>query len=168
VNADTARQWGLFTADGQQAAQADSVVAVEIALEARISDYPVEKGGFGSYNKVQVPYDVRLIMARGGSVEDRQDFLKAMQKAWQSTDLYQIITPESVYLDVNVVTLRRMAAGDRGATLMTLEIGLRKVRETAKLTFTDTKEPAGSGVVQDGSVQAAGSTQTQSFAGTAK
>lgn len=163
VNADTAAQWGLFTQDGDPAAPADNVIAFENSLEARISDYPVAPNtgdtpsqtvGFGSYNKVIVPYDVRLIMSRGGSVEDRQDFLQAIQDAWQSTDLFNVVTPECVYLDVNVVGVRRMAASDRGMGLMTLEIALRKVRQTATLTFTQTKEATGSGQVNGGSVQA--------------
>lgn len=154
VNADTARQWGLFTQGGDEAAPADNVVAIEVGLEARISDYPVEQGGFGSYNKTIMPFDVRLIMSRGGSVEDRQDFIQAVQDAWQSTELFNVVTPECVYLDVNVVGVRRVAAGDRGMGLMTLEIALRKVRETAQLTFTATKDAASAGQVQDGSVQA--------------
>jgi hypothetical protein len=165
VNADTARQWGLFTQDGDFAAPADNVVAFENSLEARISDYPVEQGGFGSYNKVILPYDVRLMMSRGGSVEDRQDFLKAVQDAWQSTELFNVVTPECVYLDVNVIGMRRMAASDRGVGLMTLEIVLRKVRETATLTFTKTKEPSGAGQVKDGSVQAQKPADAQQYAG---
>ena len=154
ANADATRQWGMFTQDGDFAIPCDNVVAFEVGLEARISDYPVEKGGFGSYNKVQMPYDVRLIMTRGGTVEDRQDFVKAVQDAWQATELFNVVTPEGVYLDVNVVTVRQVRAADRGAGLLTMEVGLRKVRQTAKLTFTNTKEPSGAGQVKDGSVQA--------------
>lgn len=174
VNADTARQWGLYTQDGDLAAPADNVVAFENNLEARISDYPVapnttgaptETVGFGSYNKVIVPYDVRLILTRGGSIEDRQDFLKAIQNAWQSVELFNVVTPECVYLDVNVVGVRRTAAADRGMGLMALEIALRKVRQTATLSFTKTKEPTGSGQVKDGSVQATQPTDAQQYAG---
>lgn len=167
VNADTARQWGLFTQDGDLAAPCDNVIAFENALEARISDYPVEQGGFGSYNKVIIPYDIRLIMSRGGTVEDRQDFLKAIQDAWQSTELFNVVTPECVYLDVNVVAMRRMASGDRGMGLMVLEVALRKVRQTATLTFTQTKEPSGAGQVKDGSVQAQKPAEAQQYSGAA-
>lgn len=163
VNADTARQWGLFTQDGDIAAPCDNVVAFDNSLEARISDYPVAPSpggsstqtvGFGSYNKVIVPFDIRLMLSRGGSVEDRQDFLKAVQDAWQSTELFNVVTPECVYLDMNVVGVRRAASGDRGVGLMVLEIALRKVRQTAALSFSKTKDPASSAQVKDGSVQA--------------
>lgn len=166
--ADAASQWGLFDDAGNEVAIADNVIAFEAALETRISDYPVEQGGFGSYNKVQVPFDVRLIMSRGGSVEDREDFYSAIETAWKSTDLYTVVTPEKVYLDVNIVTLRRMAAADRGATLLTLEIGLREVRETASLAFSQTKDPASADTTKNGSVQTQQPAAAQSTAGAAK
>ena len=154
VNADTARQWGLFTQDGDLAAPADNVIMVEIGLDARISDYPVENGGFASYNKTLTPFEVRMVMTRGGSVDDRQDFLKAVQDAWQGIDLFNVVTPEGVYLDVNVVAVRQVRAADRGMGLMALELTLRQIRQTATLAFTNTKEPSGAGQVNAGAVQA--------------
>lgn len=155
ANADIANQWGVFTQDGDAAFPADNMVGFELSADSRISDYPVEMGGFGSYNKVIVPYDTRVIMSTGGSVQDRQDFLGAVQDAVQSTDLYNVVTPECVYMDVNVTTVRTVRAADRGSGLLTLEIALRKVRQTATLTFTQTKDPASAGQVNDGSVQLA-------------
>jgi hypothetical protein len=162
AGADMARQWGLYTQDGDLAAPADNVVSLELDIETRISDYPVAPNndtpqqtiGFASYNKVIVPYDIRLIMSKGGSVEDRQAFLGAIQDASQSTTLYDVITPECVYLDVNVVGVRMMRSADRGAGLLTLEVALRNVRQTAKLSFTNTAQPSGNSPVNNGSVQA--------------
>ena len=153
VQADIAAQWGIFTQGGEPAAPADNIIALEALLEAAISDYPVENGGFGSYNKVIRPFDIRLAMTKGGSVEERQAFAKAVQDAWHSTELFNVVTPEVVYLDVNVVGVRRMVESDRGVGLMMLEVALRKVRQTARLAFADTKEAASAGVVNTGSVQ---------------
>lgn len=177
VNAGDSQRWGLFTQDGELAAPADNVIAFEASLEARISDYPVapnpsggptETVSFGSYNKVIVPFDIRLVLSRGGSVDDRKAFLDAIQAAWQSIELFNVVTPEQVYTDVNVVGVRRTATADRGMGLMALEIVLRKIRQTATLTFTQTKEPSGSGQVQDGSVQAAQPATAQQYAGAAQ
>ncbi len=177
VNADTARQWGLYTQGGDFAVPCDNVLAFEASLEARISDYPVAPSntdqpqqtvGFASYNKVVVPFDIRLVMSRGGTVEERQEFLKAVQDAWQSTELFNVITPEGVYLDVNVVSVRRVATADRGMGLMALDVGLRKVRQTAKLSFSNTKDAASSNQVKDGSVQTVKSADAQRYAGTGR
>src|SRR5690349_13658992 len=59
-------QWGIFDQFGQPLLQADSIIAVDYRRAYRISDYPVEEGGFGSYDKVQEPYDIRVTMAVSG------------------------------------------------------------------------------------------------------
>jgi len=153
VQADIAQQWGLYDQSGLPAVIADNVQSLEVALEAQISDFPVENGGFASYNKVIRPFDVRIAMTKGGSVEDRQAFVQQVQDAWQSLDLFNVVTPEVVYLDVNVVGVRRLVESDRGVGLMMLDVSLRKVRQTGRLAFTSTAEPASAGVSNNGAVQ---------------
>lgn len=153
VQADIAQQWGLYDQSGLPAVLADNVQSLEVALEAQISDFPVENGGFASYNKVIRPFDVRIAMTRGGSVEDRQAFAQQVQEAWQSLELFNVVTPEVVYLDVNVVGVRRLVESDRGVGLMMLDVSLRKVRQTGRLAFTSTAEPASAGVNNNGAIQ---------------
>src|SRR5574337_124086 len=51
-----APKWGIFRADNlTPVVIADSVVSVDYRNESRISDFPVELGSFGSYNKVATP-----------------------------------------------------------------------------------------------------------------
>lgn len=153
-NEDPTDLWGAYTKEGDLAFPYDNVVLFENSLEARISDYPIEKGSFASYNKVIAPFEVRMVMTRGGSVDERADFLDKIQTAWQSTDLFDVVTPETVYLDVNLVGVRRVAAADRGVGLMAIETIFRKVRQTATLAFSSTKDPSGQQENQNGSVQA--------------
>lgn len=153
VQADIAQQWGLYDQSGLPAILADNVQSLEVALEAQISDFPVENGGFASYNKVIRPFDVRVAMTKGGSVEDRQAFVQQVQDAWQSLELFNVVTPEVVYLDVNVVGVRRLVESDRGVGLMMLDVSLRKVRQTGRLAFTSTAQPASAGVNNNGAVQ---------------
>lgn len=153
AQADIALQWGLYTQGGDLAAPCDTITAFESTLDSQISNFPVENGGFSSYNKVIMPFDIRLTMVRGGSVEDRQAFIKALQDAWQSVELFNVVTPEVVYLDVNVVGVRRAVESNRGVGMATLEVLLQKVRQTGRLAFTNTKEPSGAGSVNNGSVQ---------------
>jgi hypothetical protein len=106
-------------------------------------------------------------MTKGGTVDDRQAFLKAVRDAWSATILYNFVTPECVYLDVNVVGVRQQRAADRGNGLMALDVTLRKVRQTATLAFTETKEATGEDVVNKGSVQATPKPAVQQYAGAA-
>ena len=153
VQADIAQQWGIYDQSGLPAVIADNVQSLEVALEAQISDFPVENGGFASYNKVIRPFDIRVAMTKGGSVEERQTFVQQVQDAWQSLDLFNVVTPEVVYLDVNVVGVRRLVESDRGVGLMMLDVSLRKVRQTGRLAFTSTAQPASAGVSNNGAVQ---------------
>ena len=56
-------------------------------------------------------------------------------------------------LDVNVVGVRRLVESDRGVGLMMLDVSLRKVRQTGRLAFTSTAQPASAGVSNNGAVQ---------------
>jgi len=169
ADAETALEnpWGLYTLEGELAAPVDTVIAFENTLDARISDYPVENGGFASYNKVITPYEIRAILTRGGTVEDRQAFLKAIQDAWTGTTLFNFVTPECVYLDVNVTGVRQQRSADRGNGLLALEVVMRKIRQTASLAFSSTKDATGQDVVNKGSVQAQPKPAVQQYAGAA-
>src|SRR5579862_6696491 len=77
-------QWGLY-ANGMPLLIGDSVIAFDFRKEWRVSDYPVEQGepasqdgpqsqsavssqgGFRSFDKIAVPFDVRISFAVSGS-----------------------------------------------------------------------------------------------------
>src|SRR6185312_15922270 len=92
----------------------DTVPRFEYRGEARVSDYPVEQGAFASYNKVQVPFEIRMTMVCSGlnlvqkgaqAVRDavglsigqnlmlRTDFLDTLDYMRLTTDLFVIVTP---------------------------------------------------------------------------
>jgi hypothetical protein len=139
----SAPQWGLFL-DGEVAITADSVVAFGFKKSFSISNYPIEEGGFESYNKVQRPFTGRLRMATGGSVSDRLAFLAAVDAAVSSMDLYDIVTPEAVYSSVNVVDMNYDRSAVRGAGLLSVDIICEQVRVTASSAFTSASQGTGS------------------------
>lgn len=153
VAENTASQWGVFRQDGAPLADIDNVEALEFMLEAVISDYPIEQGGFASYNKVIRPFESRVSLTKGGTVESRAAFIESVNEAWQSVDLFNIVTPECVYLDVNVTGVRRAIHAESGVGLTKLDVAFTKVRQSARLAFIDVLNPASSGQANDGSVQ---------------
>lgn len=60
---------------GQQLINQISVVDFEYKQDWNISNYTVEDGGFQSYNKVQLPFDVRMRIAAGGNQTNRASVL---------------------------------------------------------------------------------------------
>jgi hypothetical protein len=137
------------TSSGRPVLTPDSVLSLEWHGEERISDYPVQNGQFVSYNKVKVPFDLRMVMTCQGLnvVQDalkpvtqlldqalsnvglafgqpmtRDAFLRQLDSMLDSTDLYDVITPDKVYENVNLVGYNHTKKSDEGGTLIIAEL----------------------------------------------
>jgi hypothetical protein len=133
----------------------DSVLSLEWHGEERISDYPLMDGTFASFNKVKVPYDLRIVMtcqglnyvqdvlqtatqlidqALGnlglafGQPMDRPAFLQQLDAMLDDTNLYDVVTPDKVYKNVNLVSYNHAKRNDEGATMIIAELLFREVR----------------------------------------
>src|SRR4051812_9617013 len=60
------RVWGIYDEDNNPALIVDSILVVKPSNGSKISDFPVEDGGFASFNKVQSPYSVKVRISVGG------------------------------------------------------------------------------------------------------
>jgi hypothetical protein len=147
-------KWGLFL-NGKTVAEADSVRSIEFRQDSKLSDYPVQKGAFESYNKVASPFDARLQFTKGGTTSDRAKFLDAIDKAANSLDLYDVTTPEKVYKGANIQRYDYHRTADSGAGLLTVDLWLVEVRETVSAAFGAAKKPAGQKALYGGTVQGA-------------
>jgi len=90
-------RWGIFDKDGKALGNPQSFLnpllsaigigqelstkSVDYSKETRISDFPVERGGFAAYNKVELPAEVRVILCLSGSEGDRQSLLSSIDTA---------------------------------------------------------------------------------------
>lgn len=152
-------QWGIYDQNGVNVLQPDNIAAIGYSGEYRIADYPLEQGQYETYNKVQLPFQSRVSMTKGGKLSDRQGFLSRLEEIRGDLKLYNVTTPERVYMDVNIerVTLDRTASN--GAGMLTVEVVLREIRQTTAITFSSSQTPSGANVVNNGSVQTKPSTQ---------
>ena len=96
---------------------AASTVEFEYRQDFPISTYPQEQGAFQAYDKVTLPWDVRLRLAAGGSASSRKAFIEACISISQSYSLFDIITPERPYVSCNCnhIDFKRSARGRRRA-----------------------------------------------------
>lgn len=132
-------QWGLFQ-DGLPVVTADNVLSFEFREHRRISKYPVEEGAFESYNKVTVPYDVRLQFSSGGSIANRQALIDSVDAIMDSTDLFDAVTPEKVYLSINPVHQSIRRSGHSGAGLVVIDLYCEQVRVTTSQQFATSQQ----------------------------
>lgn len=145
--------WGLFL-DGASVVTADNVVSFEYKEEWHLPTYPIEQGGFGTYNKVQTPFDVVLRFSTGGSPSDRQNFIASVQAIISSLDLYDAVTPEATYSSVNPFHWAYVRKSPEGQGLVMIDLFCQLVNVSAQATFSDTMSPTAAADTPQGLVQA--------------
>lgn len=161
-------RWGIFDSQGRALGNPQNLIlesigigstlstaSVEFTKETRVSDFPLEKGGFASYNKVELPAEPIVTLNISGSDSARQAFLNDVDKACKSTDLYDVVTPEITYKGYSIERYNYQRKSERGCTLLRVEIGLKEVREvSAQFTKAAPKQPGAQPQVDNGKVQA--------------
>jgi hypothetical protein len=147
-----AEEWGIFL-NGQNAIPADTMLSFEYRKDSQISDYPLEGGKFESYNKVAVPFDVRVKLACGGNDAARRTFLGVIESLVDDYNLYDAITPEKVYTSCNIVHHDYTRTMEQGRGVLAVNLWLRQVRISSGNAAPNTAFPSGAPQVNGGSVQ---------------
>jgi hypothetical protein len=112
--------WGIYDSTGTTlVVTPDSVLDFDNRNEWRVSNFPIQAGGFASYNKVTVPFEVSVRMSKGGSVSDRTAFLNQIKAIASDTNLYTILTPEQTYQNCNITRYEVSRRGASGAFFLT-------------------------------------------------
>lgn len=157
---DNGQQWGLFL-DGDPVVVAESVVSFEFKQNYRISTFPIEPsnqqsaGGFESYNKVQMPFDIGIRFATGDTPAARQALLESAAAACASLDLMDAVTPEAVYENLNPTHFDYRRTANNGVGLIIVDMFCEQVRTTASSTFTNAQQ-SGTGATANSSVTPSG------------
>lgn len=156
VAKQTKPAWGIFNKKGGLALKVDSVREVEDDKEHNIPRYPIEGGGFKSYNKVETPQQVQVIVTKGGSTSDKASFISAVTKLCGSLDILTVVTPEQTYRSLNLVKNSKHRSAESGASLLVVQLTFEEVRVgSADAAFSDqtVKDPSGADNVSGGAVQ---------------
>lgn len=146
--------WGIFL-DGEQAFEYNSVVDFDYKQDFPVSDYQVEDGGFQSYDKVQLPFDVKVRVASGGAESDREALLNSVLGAANGLDLYDVVTPEYTFSSCNITHVDFKRTATNGVGLIIIDIWFVEIRVTSTSTFSNTQQPAVAGQQSTGSVASA-------------
>lgn len=148
------QQWGIYLG-GAPVIIADTVVSVEYKRDFSISDYPLEQGAFETYDKVELPFDVHVKFASGGSPAARQEMIDSIEGILGDLNFYDIVTPDAVYTSVNILHHDYRRTATNGLGMVVSEVWGRQVRVSAQTAFTATQSPSGSDPVAGGQVQPA-------------
>jgi hypothetical protein len=130
--------WGIVDQSGNPVITPDSVVSFEYRGDAKVCNYPVEQGSFSSYNKIAVPFDIRTVMTCGGNgAMTRDQFITTLEAMKVSTDLYNFVTPDFLYENVNLVHFDYRREARRGVTLLSVEAWFEEIRESAAAIYSN-------------------------------
>ncbi|WP_345822894.1 hypothetical protein ABC766_32165 (plasmid) [Methylobacterium fujisawaense] len=181
--ANGSSQWGLFR-NGQSVIQADGVAAFDHRREWVVCDYPVEQGAFASFNKVNIPFDVRLVFMAGLNTANRADLIESVTAIAGDLNFYDAVMPEKVWHNLNVTHVDFSRTAQRGVGLLMVAVWCREIRQasasasapgsagagnsstagdnpSASGGIGDTASPSGANPVDGGVVQARDPTATE-------
>lgn len=155
---EQASEWGIFL-DGEPVVVADQVKSFAFRQDFQVSTYPVEQGGFETYDKVQVPFEPRVQFVSGGDLANRQALLDSIAAIVGDLNLYDVVTPERVYLSCNVTHHDYERTSESGVGLIKVNVHLLEVRVTVSAQYntatplSNTKSPGAADPVSNGTVQ---------------
>jgi|SRR5665647_1660865 len=129
------QQWGVFLG-GAPIIVFDTFVSIDYRHTWNICDYPVERGGFESYNKVWLPFETRVRFASGGSEANRVALLASVKAISGTLQLYDVVTPEEIYTSVNVKHYDFHRTSTNGVGLITIDLWFEEIRETISESST--------------------------------
>lgn len=143
--------WGIFSDVGIPIVLADNVVSLTHKNTSRISQAPVEKGTFTSYNKVSDPAQITIQMTKStGGATGRGLFLAQLEALQYSTMKFYVITPEYVYKNYSIRDIDQSRSAQDGATLLKINIHLEEVREVSAEYEDKSKNPEDSATKDTG------------------
>lgn len=147
-----AQQWGIYLG-GAPVVLADNVVEVGYQVNWAIADYPIEEGGFESYDKVATPFQSRVQFSTGGSQSDRAAFIASIDAIAGDLNLYSVVTPEKVLVNCNVSRVDWERRGGAGAGMVVANVGLEEIRLQAAAVGANTASPTDASQSNNGAVQ---------------
>lgn len=148
-----ANLWGVFDSKGDKIADYDSVVSVSYQDNSRVVDYPVEQGSFASYNKVDQPFTIELLLTCAGDYQRRDKFQQDLIRQKRSLNIFRVLGEDSTYTDCNLTSVDWQRTVENGANIIKAYCEFREIRQRGTTQFSQTEEPSGSLTEDIGQVQ---------------
>ena len=136
-----------------------SIIDFDFRKEFRVSDFPIQSGSFASYNKVSRAFEIAVRMTKGGSQDDRTQFLTDIETVVKSLGLYSAVTPEKTYLNANFTRSELSRKSVAGAFFLVVDLFLIEIRQvsaqysTTSSNTQNAQQPSAQPAVNQGKVQ---------------
>ena len=131
--------WGIVDSTGANVLAWDSISAVKYSDKSKVSSFPLEQGSFANYDKVANPYDLKLTVMKGGTVQDRKSFLSTLKTLKDGLSIVSVITPERTFLSANLEAFDYSQTTGKGQNLLIVELHLIEIRQIAPGGYAQAK-----------------------------
>lgn len=155
--------WGIYLG-GVPVVLADNVVSMDYRQSWVVSDFPVEKGAFASYNKVQTPFDARFRFTAGGSESNREGLLSSIAAIAGTIQLFTIVTPEAIYPNANITSYNYSRTSQNGLGLMIVDVITQEIRQVSGPSYTSVASAPSAPYNNNGTTQSVDATTAQTSA----
>ena len=135
-------QWGIFL-NGAPVITADTVVGEDYRQEWVIADFPIEDGGFQSYDKVARPFDVRMTFATGINAANRAQMINSIAAIAGDMNLYEFVSPEVIYQSVSIAHYDYHREPQRGVGLLPISVWGWQIAIEQTGALSNTANPGG-------------------------
>ena len=159
-NQGTRDQWTLLDASGESAVTFTSFLDIDLKNTGIALSYPVEEGGFASYNKVENPLGITVTLGIQGADSDFEAVLAKLNEYKTGAVTLAVATPAALYEKMTLETYSYKRARDAGAGMLVVVLTLKEVREVVTQTtttgsaITKPKNPTSAGKRNTGKTQA--------------
>jgi len=145
-------QWGFVDSTGVSVITPDSFIEFEYREERKVPNYPVEGGSFSSYNKVALPFDLRVtVSCNGNGAMSKETFLSTIEQLINSLTLINVITPNATYNNCNLIHVDYRREAKQGVSLIIAQLWFQEIR-IAQQAVPATSAPSGATTYLNGQV----------------
>ena len=127
-------KWGIYDRDNllgvaENYGSEQSTKEYDYRKESKISEYPLERGLFATYNKVNIPEEHSVTICYGGTLEEKKVFMDLLDKTTEDLKKYTVVTPEITYYNANIYRLSYRRTAESGSNLLIITLWLKKINE---------------------------------------
>jgi len=130
-------RYGIYNGGTEALTGYNSVIGAGYAVDEQVPTYPIENGGFESYNKVAQPFQAKIQYTIYLSALPA--FIAQCEAMRQDTNLYSFLTPFYTWQNVNVVHYDWRLQNKRATSMLIVEVFGNEIRP-----HVTTNIPAGS------------------------
>lgn len=161
-NSSVNEAWKIVDSTGKVILKPDTYADFQVRAENIIPNYPIENGGFSSYNQVEKPYNIKMTAIITGIGDlSRGKFFQTVVDLKRSLDVVTIVTPDAIFDNAKLISYNWSQRADHGLTMLQIELVFQEIRQTASAKITVAK-PAGNDKKKIGQVSPVPPTAKQS------